>query len=629
MPDFVGYPRSKRVADEELLRKARERLTAARKFRRKNREQIWKSNEQQYEGNHWGAAVRDPAASLITVNMSFSTVNTILPFITAEEPRFLVEPYSLDAKVSNARLQQAWINRYWRSAESGATPAMETAVADQLIYGDGYLKITYQFEDKQVGPDEFTDIVKIYVDKVSPWDVWVDPNATSLNDSRYVIHRFYLTREEMEADEERYDKVDIEALPWGNTHSFSDDSAYNHEEHVSGVSDWLEIFEYYDTVTKVALTFTEGVEDPLLRVVEGVEPPIVQIPNYYLPRSPYHISELEQIKSIQEELNLARSELATHRRRNIAKYFVREDVLTQEGIDALTSPIVGQAVPINTDMPLSDVVQPMQIATLPSEAYGSADQASRDIYEITGVSEYLRGASPNIRRTATEASIIEGASNVKVQAKLSRVENAARRAGTIVLAIAKAVFPETDTDEMGLFLTGDEAQRALRAVQGEELAGMVEGQAPPEEMLAAAGDLSLPQDAELRPTEEMFVGEYEVFVESASTELRNPIFKEQKFREMAQTLTGAAPALQQLGVSLNLRKVYEKWFEAAGISDIEGMFESGQLPQQIPAQQPPLGGLGQPGPAEGAGAGLPNIGAGQPPLDGITSDSSGALEPTA
>lgn len=620
MPDFVGYEADVASSDEELLRLARERLEAAQEFRRRTREKVWRENEDQYLGNHWSAtASEDPAADLITVNVSFSTVNTILPFITAEEPRFLVEPYSTDSKVSNARLQQAWLNRYWRSQKSGAQGSLEDSTTDMLIYGDGWMKGTYEFKDKPVPPDGTAEVVDIYTDRVSPWDMWLDPNASRFETARYVFHRYYMTRDEMEEDE-RFEDADLEALPWGNVEFDNPSSEFNHDERIAGEAHWMEIYEYYDLGKEVQLTFVKAGDPGILHKVEGIQPPFANLANYYIPRSPYHMSELEQIKALQDELNKSRSELATHRRRNIAKYFVREDVLDQDAIDAMRSPIVGQGIPLKTDVPLNDVVVPIQIAPLPAEAYTSADQALRDVYEITGVSEYLRGAAPEIRRTATEASIIEGASNVKVQAKLRKVEKAARQMGTIILSVAKGVFPETDVDEMGLFLTGDEAMRALRAQQGEQAAELLEGGAQPIDALAQLPDLSLQQDAELTPTEEMFVGEYEVFVETASTELRNPLFKEQKFREMALALTGQAPALQQMGVNLNLRKVYEKWFEAAGISDIEGMFDASGAPMVDPSQGPL--GLGQ-------GAGVPNLPAAVPPLEGITPDNSGALPPTA
>ena len=531
MPDFVGYEGDIPATTSDVVRFARERIEGAKQFRRRNRENLWRRSERQYKGDHWGEGFdQDPAASLITVNVSFSTVNTIRPFVTSNEPRFLVEPYSLDSLVSRARLQQAWLNRFWRSAESGAQPALSLGVEDQLIYGDGFLKMSYEFGDKQTGPDTFADIVQITVDKVSPWDVWLDPNADGLFNSRYVFHRIFLTRAEMEADEERYGNVDLDSLPWGNVAWTSDDIARNQEDRTFSTSDWMVLLEYYDLVDETSMLLVDAQDTPVLRFRTNVRPPIVQLPNYRIPNSPYHIGELEQVWPIQRELNMARSELATHRRRNVAKYFAKKDALGPDGLAGLQSPIVGEIIFVDGEGPIQDIVKPAIVAGLPAEAYASADQALRDVYEITGVNEYQRGAAPEIRRTATEASIIEGASNVKTTAKLAGVELAARAAGTIILAIAKAVFPETDIDEMGLFLTGDEAQRAVRAVDGEQIAGMVDAGAAPEDLLAAGQSLQsqgISQDVELRPTEEMFIGEYEVFVESNSTELRNPIFMEQ------------------------------------------------------------------------------------------------------
>ncbi len=223
MPDFVGYEGSIPSAESDEVLVARERIQAAREFRRRNREETWKRSERQYAGEHWPqGASDDPAANLITVNVSFSTINTIRPFITSEEPKFLIEPYSTDSKVSRARLQQAWLNRFWRSAESGASPALRLSVEDQLIYGDGYLKVSYVFMDKQTGPDTFADVVQIKVDKVSPWDVWLDPQADGLNNARYVVHRSFLTRGQMEADEERFGGIDLDELPWGKLEALSD-----------------------------------------------------------------------------------------------------------------------------------------------------------------------------------------------------------------------------------------------------------------------------------------------------------------------------------------------------------------------------------------------------------------------
>ncbi len=76
---------------------------------------------------------------------------------------------------------------------------------------------------------------------------------------------------------------------------------------------------------------------------------------------------------------------------------MKKDAIGSDGLAALQSPIVGEAIMIDGDGPLEDIVKPAQVAALPSEAYASADQALRDVYEITGVNEYQRGASPTVR----------------------------------------------------------------------------------------------------------------------------------------------------------------------------------------------------------------------------------------
>jgi len=627
MPDIVGFPAEVSKADAEQLQLYREILEKGIEFRRSARQSTWKRSEDQYEGSHTPAgASEDRTADLIVINVSFSTVNTIMPYITAEEPSFLVKPHSADATVKNARLQQALLNRIWRSQATGSQRSTEDAAVDFLIYGDGYLKATYEIVEQQRDLDEFVEVVELFVDRVDPWDVWIDPYSDGIHNARWVAQRIITTRYEMEQDD-RYKNVDLDPLVKGSIEMIEEKDRGIRESTMGDESQqWIILFEFYDVVRREMWVFSDVGHDLPLRKVTGILPTIVQLANYRLPRSPYHMGELEQIWSVQQELNKTRSQLITHRRRNVSKILIREDVIGEETKQALQSPIVNELVPIKGDLPLDAVTHALQLPPLPPEAYASADQALRDIYEISGVNEYLRGATPEIRRTATEASIIEGASNVKTRAKLSAIERAVRGIGTFILEIAKATFPETEVDEMAMFLTGSEAEAIARIDAGEEA-----------DELTAAGDLQgareafelgAQSDVTLTPSEEIFEGRYEVEVEQGSTELRNPIFREQKFREMAVELVNMSPVLQQSGITVNLRKALERWFEAAGIADIEGMFDAaGGLPPEIMAQ---LQG-GQQGAPNGAGLvpspGQPNIDAAQPPIAALTAGNTGQNPP--
>ena len=341
--------------------------------------------------------------------------------------------------------------------------------------------------------------------------------------------------------------------------------------------DLVEIVEFYDRLNERLVVFAEGTDMPL-RVVEQIVCPIVQLGNYIIPNNPYHLGEMEQLWELQQELNKTRSQMITHRKRNVQKYIAQEGMLDEEAKSALQSSDVNELIFIKGNADPASVIKPLAVAQLTSDAYNISDIIIRDIYEISGVNEYLRGGTPAISRTATEATIIESASNVKSQHKLRQVESFVKRIGQMIVHMAAAVYPETDSEEMALILTGREAQ-AVYAAEQQGLAAQgtdISGDPAPETVV----------DAEVKLSSEIWKGTYEVFVKQYSTELRNPVLKEQKYREMFMALMQAAPAMQQLGMQPpNLNKVLELWLEAAGVDDIDSVLQPSQGQQQMAQQQ--------------------------------------------
>ena len=630
MPQTVGYPAPELtgVDGEDIVRLARARLAWGKRFRETKREPTWRQSERQYEGRHWVLAesAQDPTADLVTINVSFSTVNTLVPYVTGSDPRFTVEPYSQDATIRNARAQGAWLNRYWRTTESGARQAVRLAAVDSLVYGDGWGKVTYEIRPLVRNQEEGPEIAEIHVDRVDPWNIWIDPMADGMHNARWVCERIYTTKQELEADG-RYSNLDdlSTGIP-----DFEDQGTDRHiRRPVDGQgeegSEWVEIYEFWDLVEGRMVAFGRDGSKPI-RVIEQVICPILNLENHWLPGQPYHMGDLEQIWPMQKELNKSRSQMLTHRRRNIPKYLVKRDAIGEDAEEALSSEVVGAMVPIDGDEPLSNIIQAVNLTPLTADNYNVSDLITRDIFEVTGVNEYLRGATPQIRRTATEASIIEGASNVKSAHKLGKIEEFVRELGSFVLDVAADVFPQTDYDELELYITGRDAEALNRGELGERLIELQQSGAPPEILQAEAGGSDLYGATRLTMGPDLFEGIYQVEVVANSTELRNPIFKEQKYREMARQLTESADLLANHGVRFNLKKIYELWFEAAGIQDIDSLFaEAGQ--GGFPAAQPP-----QPqGPRGGDLSSLltpePNLDAEGAPSDPLTALNTGALPP--
>lgn len=604
MPPIIGYPKQRIPRTQknlDLAKRAKQLTAAAKTYRQSKRERAWDLSEKQWAGDQWGEAQAfNPDNDLVTVNVSFSTINTILPYVTGSDPSFIIEPYGGKATPQNARLLEALLNRIWRSSRMAGNQHLRRSTWDHLIYGDGFVKVSYTFDQvfKGDGLNQAT-VANLWVDRLNPKDVWLDPDADGIHNARFIVARVFRSVEQLQADPRYRNTGDLEAgddriLEAGERGLNTVDTDHDRDKIVA-------VYEFYDLDANQLVTWTDQVDVPL-QIVEGITCPIIGIPNHTIPNCPYHMGELEQLVPLQQELNKTRTQMVEHRRRNAQKWLVRKGSLGADARAALQSEEVNDVVEITGDNRLDDILTPLQVPNLAADVYQVDQLIKGDVYEISGVNEYLRGGSPDIRRTATEATIIEGATNVKTAQKLRVIETAARQIGQMLLDVASAVYPLTDEDEMTLILTGRDAQAVLAA----------EGQPADPNMVAGA---------RLTPGAGMFDGTYEVFVEQGSTELRNPVLREQKYKEMFSILMGAQPTLAQQGIRIDMRKVVELWLDAAGVDDIDAILASGEMgPPQQQGPQMQGGMLAQGMGSVGAAAG--------PPTAPITAENSGIMPPS-
>jgi len=624
MPENIGYARPGKIRSRlskdmaEKLKGAQTRLLVGQRFRQKEREVDWIESYNQYMAkDRWQSySTEDKTADLVNINVSKSTIDTLVPFVADEDPNFIVEPDSVDASEQDGVVLGTFMNRIWRSKEVNGKIALADGVFDYLVLGDGFMKPGYEIVDRSTY-DENGNVVgegrvkvaEFTVDRISSWDVWIDPYSDGLHNARWVCHRLLLPVHEMNEDE-RYKLAG--AADFQGTHFDDNYMSPEDRERTAEFQDWMTVYEFYDIKERWMMAFLPGGNTPV-RYVEEITNPIIQIPNYRIPNSPYHMGELEHIRSLQLEINKTRSQMMTHRRRNVMKWVINEARLTEDAIEAMKSAIVNDVIRVETNEPIENIIQAIAPQPLSQDSYAIDDRLRADVNELTGVNEYLRGTPQNISRTATEASIIEGATNTRTRHKLLQVELAAKQAGQVLLDIIRDVLPLTRFEEMTMFVTGKDAERLNRT----------------------AGIEPQTQPALLTPNPEVFKGRYRVEVERGSTELRNPQVKAQQLMQMTQMMMGATEVLQLYGVSFNLKRMLEMWFEAEGIKNIEELFEQdeqqaagAQLAIQerqagIAAQQ--QSGAGPPG---GTPAGQPNRATAQPPSELINAGNSGTLPPS-
>jgi hypothetical protein len=125
---------------------------------------------------------------------------------------------------------------------------------------------------------------------------------------------------------------------------------------------------------------------------------------------------------LQHELNETRTQMMNHRKRFSRKWLYKESAFDPDGRAALESDEDNVMVPVVGDEPLGGVITPMPAVINPPEFYNQSSLIAGDMDRVSGVSDYMRGAMPEIRRTATEAAIAQDASNARAAEKLATIE---------------------------------------------------------------------------------------------------------------------------------------------------------------------------------------------------------------
>jgi len=494
---------------------------------------LWRRMVDLYRGKHWPRTTVS-REDLIAVNIAFSTVNVIAPAVSVNHPKIVVVPNKPEDE-DRAAFVEAVVNHLWRHHDF-RTP-FRRSVKDFLIFGHGWLKVGWKFleQERLLGeperdelfaeatvesdmfamenpemagdlPDREQMLASVpttamtvvedqpFVERVSPYDIYIDPEATCIEDAQWIAQRIVVSLEEAKKDR-RYKpsaRKNLQATSLLNP-MYAPTDRQETNQYLAGVVERTVIYEFYDiannTLSVLAKDTDEFLVDPM-PMPYAYGQPFVMLRNYDVPDHFYPMGDLEAIESLQLELDKTRSQLMNARKRYARKYLYHERSFGPEGREALESEDDGRLVPVvDENKPLSEVVVPMPQIPLSPEIYNLSSIIEQDINTVSGVSEYARGSMPEIRRTATEASIIADAQNARAADKLAIIE----------------------------ISIGHVARRVIQLMQqymtGEQMA----------QVSAAGGEtLFVPY------TRDDIVGEYDFSVEGGSTQPMNETIRKQQ-----------------------------------------------------------------------------------------------------
>jgi hypothetical protein len=447
-------------SNSERLSHYRKSLDTSKRWRKEEGfDQIWKRMSDLYRGRHYEYY---SDADRLLVNICFSTVNVIVPSVSVNYPKITVNATKPE-QAAEAVIAEAVVNYWWR--KHNIKEEFKSAVRDMIIFGHGWMKVGYRYVEQEVYPDGEDDSEDVennqvtpqtvvledspFAERVSCYDVFVDPDATSMKDIRWIAQRIRRPIAEVKSDK-RYNRSARENVGTMAVSRYADDPSQRkiRDKDVG----YAEIWEYYDIKGRTMCVFAEGGDQFLVKPMPmpySFGHPFVMLRDYDVPDQFYPIGELEAIEPLQKELNETRTQMMNHRKRFARKWLYKESAFDQLGRTALESDDDNVMVPVVGDEAIGNVISPMPAIISPPEFYNQSDMILGDIDRVSGVSEFMRGGVSEIRRTATESALMQDAANARTSDKLATVERAMAETGGRLLKLAQQ------------FMTGEQVARII------------------------------------------------------------------------------------------------------------------------------------------------------------------------
>jgi hypothetical protein len=485
------------LSKKDLLKRYRLRVEISQRWRKKEGyDKLWKELIDLYRGRQFETSSEHDQ---IAVNIAKATVDIIATSVSVNDPKLTITPRQ-EEKAPYAVIAERVMD-YWFTAEHmNVGPEIRLAVNDWIMIGHGWVKTGWRYaeHERPLAPHEMdaafadqatqadlyaqqnpelapqlptdteiyqslptstteVDVDQPFAERVSPFDVFVDPEGTSVRNIRWIAQKIKMPVEDAKANE----NWSASARKHLNGELGYPDAWFD-KDNPKDKSDpdcqRVTIWEFYDLHNHTMCVFSEGGEDFLLDpqpMPYAFGNPFQMVRNYDIPEYFYPMGDLEAIEPLQKELNKTRTQLMRARAQFIRKTFYREEALGTKGRKALESK-EEEWVPVAPGQwQLSDIAAPAPVYAPAPELFNYSSEIIQNVDLVTATSEYDRGgAAQEIRRTATEAAAIQDRTNGRSADKLARIEKFIGAVGGNMLCLARQFM----TTEQVVTVAGRDAQ---------------------------------------------------------------------------------------------------------------------------------------------------------------------------
>lgn len=390
----------------------------------------WKDNHYLYNGQRVKRGYQGISDTFVP--MTFGTVETLCSALFGQKPKyeFLPPEHKTDQKtdILNSLLDYYWDKDNWS--------------VKNIVWGRSMLKlgvgITYYFWDK----DHPSKII------VPLRDFFIDPNATSLEDARYMGRRYLTTKEELESFEVLdLDQVDATGNPIGvmkkkytNLDKIKQDSGKSGDTTDKQEKDMWYGSTVNDPETKQIEVIEYWTEDKTISVANR-SVVIEDTTNYFKAKSeangdpfPCGILPFAALRDyVDESLFYAKGEvdfIADQQERLNDNTNQRDDAITYNlnqmyTLDPKYAHLIneienlpGAVYPVE-----AGALSPIPIQSLPQDSYNESLTIKSDIRETSASNEVVRGVKSDGQATATEINAQIAGAGQRINLKVTQIEN--------------------------------------------------------------------------------------------------------------------------------------------------------------------------------------------------------------
>lgn len=349
--------------------------------------------------------------------IAFSIINSILPRILSQKPkvRYMMRSYPdyfddaieamqehLGQEIDVERIRHDAINALdftikWQWSKMDGDLNFGKLILNSLIYGTGVM-LVYWSEEKN------SPMLKV----LEPFYFYPEAGCTDAKDMTHCFTVNYLTEGKLrEMFKDKIYKGNVEKI-LGHTLGAEDDYTrvvkLSHSSGYNAMDKLIKVTEYYDKDSIITY-----IGDVIVRKEKNKlgQLPFIVLPNYVVPGEFWGMSEIDQIEQYIKDKTDFRANRQTNVELNSNCMWQVDPTKEVEVEDLVSAP--GQMVRAE-----DGAIKPLVPPPLPAEVYKEDQLLDMDITDTTGLSDYMKGGTPQRFETATTVTNLVRSGNMRV-----------------------------------------------------------------------------------------------------------------------------------------------------------------------------------------------------------------------